>query len=284
MPRIFSGFSSGIEVVPTQFFEELLPEIEDPAELRVTIFVFHLLNQFEGDQRFLFREDFTEQQQFMKSLSEDPDEAEETIEKGAKPDGLLADSEVPDFTRSETGQDPFAALMGAAELPATGFSPRHTAALPEQPGDLNYQPLRMHLQIPSLGMETELVTVPLVQDVWQVKWLGNRAGVLDGTAMPGEGYSVVAAHNTLSGTEYGPFALLNTLEVNDAVMVSGSNGKMKLFRVYASELLDPDDAEKLVSAAEREANSLVLLTCENETAEGGYLNRRAVFAKFISEQ
>lgn len=82
MVQIFSGFSSGIEVVPTQFFEELLPAIDSAAEMKVTLFVFHLLNQFEGDQRFLFREDFSEQAPFMQGLSEDPDEAEALLDEG----------------------------------------------------------------------------------------------------------------------------------------------------------------------------------------------------------
>ena len=54
--KVFSGFTSGIEVVPSQFFEELVPDIESIAELKVTTFAFHLLNQFEGDKRFLLRE------------------------------------------------------------------------------------------------------------------------------------------------------------------------------------------------------------------------------------
>ena len=82
MGRVFSGFSSGTDVVPTQFFEELLPEITDLAELKVTAFVFHLLNQFEGDNRYLFREDFTEQSCFMEGLSEDPAEAEALLDAG----------------------------------------------------------------------------------------------------------------------------------------------------------------------------------------------------------
>lgn len=82
MNQVFSGFSSGIEVVPTQFFEELLPAIDDPTELKVTLFTFHLLNQFEGDQRFLFREDYSEQEPFMRGLSEDPDEAERLLDEG----------------------------------------------------------------------------------------------------------------------------------------------------------------------------------------------------------
>ena len=82
MGQVFSGFSSGIEVIPTQFFEELLPYIGSLAELKVTVFAFHLLNQFEGEPRFLFRDDFSEQEQFMKGLSDDPEEAESLLDEG----------------------------------------------------------------------------------------------------------------------------------------------------------------------------------------------------------
>ena len=82
MKRVFSGFNTGIEVIPTQFFEEILPYIDDPAELKVSVFVFHLLNQFEGDKRFLVRDDFTEQKTFMEGLSDDPAEAEALLDAG----------------------------------------------------------------------------------------------------------------------------------------------------------------------------------------------------------
>lgn len=77
----FPGFNKGTEIVPTQFFEELLPNIRDDAELRVTIFAFYLLNQFDGNFRYLIRSDFTEQAPFMKMLSQDPDEAEEILSR-----------------------------------------------------------------------------------------------------------------------------------------------------------------------------------------------------------
>lgn len=35
----------------------------------------------------------------------------------------------------------------------------------------------------------------------------------------------------------------------------------------------------IASTAENEPGSLILLACENESVEGGYLNRRVVFAK-----
>ena len=41
----------------------------------------------------------------------------------------------------------------------------------------------------------------------------------------------------------------------------------------------PDDMETLAAIAGQEENVLVLVTCENESAAGGYLDRRVVFAK-----
>ena len=124
MMQIFSGFSSGIEVIPTQFFEELLPYIYDPAELKVTLFTFHLLNQFEGDQRFLFREDFTEQTLFMRSLSEDPEEAEQLLDAGlgaAEERGTLLKAMYADkalyFLNSPKGRAALARLEDGTWIP-----------------------------------------------------------------------------------------------------------------------------------------------------------------------
>ncbi len=123
------------------------------------------------------------------------------------------------------------------------------------------------------------MTVPLADDNWQVKWLGEKAGLLEGSALPGQGISVIAAHNTLNNTEYGPFALLSTMGRGDMITVRNKNNELLIYRVYANELLEPDDMQKLAAIAGQEENALVLVTCENEAAEGGYLNRRAVFAK-----
>ena len=164
-------------------------------------------------------------------------------------------------------------------LPETGFSGMHPSELSAQPKELQYNSLRMELQIPTIDAEMELVTVPLADKAWQVKWLQNKAGVLEGSALPGEGISVVAAHNTLNNTEYGPFALLSTVEVNDVIMVNNRLGSMKMFRVYANELLDADGMAQMAAIAGEAENPLILVTCENESTEGGYLNRRVIFAR-----
>ena len=175
----------------------------------------------------------------------------------------------------------FFRLHADCELPATGFSALRPTVLPEQPKELRYTSLRMRLMLPTLDQDIELVTVPRDGNSWAVAWLGTDAGILEGSALPGEGVSLIAGHNTLNDTDYGPFALLSTLEVNDTVMVREESGALKLFRVYANELLEPDDMERLSALAGDDA--LVLLTCENESAAGGYLNRRVVFAKEIQK-
>ena len=174
------------------------------------------------------------------------------------------------------GSPDFYRLFAERELPATGFSGNTSPGA--QPRDVHYRPLDMRIMIPALNVDTELVTVPETESSWEVQWLGDRSGLLEGSALPGEGISVAAAHNTLNSTEYGPFALLGTLKVNDRIMVSNGDGSMMLFRVYANELLEPDDTERLAAVAAEGENTLVLVTCENESAEGGYLNRRVVFA------
>ena len=166
-----------------------------------------------------------------------------------------------------------------SELPATGLPTRVDVPLAVRPEGLNYTDLNMRIQIPTIDVDVELEGVPTMDGVWKVEWLDARAGLLSGTALPGEGYSIVAAHNTLNAEEYGPFALLSTLMDNDRIFVNNPDGSLRLFRVYANELMAPNDMEKLASVAEQEMNTLVLVTCENESVDGGYLNRRVVFAK-----
>jgi LPXTG-site transpeptidase (sortase) family protein len=165
------------------------------------------------------------------------------------------------------------------QLPATGFSSVHATPLSVQPKDLNYHPIQMRIQVPTLELDMELVDVPLEEKTWRVEWLGESAGLLSGSSLPGEGLSIIAAHNTLNSTAYGPFALLSTMEVNDSIFVNGEDNKLTIFRVYANELLDANGMEELLSIAEKTENTLVLVTCENESIDGGYLNRRVIFAK-----
>lgn len=182
----------------------------------------------------------------------------------------------PSFSNGATG---FSSFCRECSLPATGFSSRISMPLSVKPANVNYPSLNLRIQIPSLNVDTEIAGVPTIEESWAVEWLGDKAGLLSGSYLPGEGLTVIAGHNTLNNTEYGPFALLATMNQNDMIFVTKADGNLQRFSVYANELLRPDDMEKLASIADEVENALVLVTCENEAVEGGYLNRRVIFAK-----
>lgn len=166
-------------------------------------------------------------------------------------------------------------------LPHTGFSTRRLTAIREQPAELTYSPLNIQLQVPLLDVNAEVVKVPDEASGWAVEWLGDRAGLLEGSALPGEGISYIAAHNHLNAEEAGPFLFIRDLKENDRIFIRNANGDLMEFSVFANELYGPDDFTLVQQKAQEYEKTLVLITCENESAEGGYLNRRVVFAKPI---
>lgn len=67
----FKGFSPGKTrqtQIPAQFFSDLLPQIDDLAELKITLFCFWALHQKEGKYRFLRRHDFATDAALMQGL------------------------------------------------------------------------------------------------------------------------------------------------------------------------------------------------------------------------
>ncbi|MBQ6508193.1 MAG: class F sortase [Flexilinea sp.] len=167
-------------------------------------------------------------------------------------------------------------------LPATGFPTRFSKPLAIQPETVRYENLSMRIQIPTINVDVELAGVPEIGDTWAVEWLGDRAGMLSGSAMPGEGYTMVAAHNHLNTQEIGPFGFLFDLDENDRIFVNMPDGSLKIYSVYANELLEPNDFSQMASISENEDGSLILVTCENEMINGSYQNRRVVFAKLMN--
>ena len=81
-------------------------------------------------------------------------------------------------------------------------------------------------------------------------------------------------HNTLNTEEYGPFALLSTLEEGDRIFISGSNDQLMIFQVYANEKIGSHDIESLYKVSAAFENTVTLLTCEDEMLTGGYASRK----------
>src|SRR5690242_2073705 len=84
---LFAGFPSGKNPyvpVPEVFFTELLPEIEDMAELKVTLHLFWLLAQKQGNPRCVSDRELLTDGQLLHGLRRqgDPRPAEERLRQG----------------------------------------------------------------------------------------------------------------------------------------------------------------------------------------------------------
>lgn len=162
-------------------------------------------------------------------------------------------------------------------LPATGF-PTHTASqLALRPEGLVYGSTGLTLQIPSLDVIEPIVTVPKTDGIYPVEWLENAVGLLENSSVPGKGFAVLTGHNHLNDTSAGPFLFLSTLEENDRILVTDKTGNVQTFRVYGNHRIAPDAFNTL--ADELTERTLLLVTCEDESADGGYLYRRVILAE-----
>ena len=172
-------------------------------------------------------------------------------------------------------------LEKGTALPKTGFSAASQQRMPEKPLDLNYKPVSYALQIPSAYVDAEIVLVPFLDGEYPVTWLDDKAGLLEGSALPGKGQSVLTGHNHLNTTEFGSFASLNGLKKGDRIFVSrkGYSDKIQIFEVYANMKISENDIDALNRLIAMDPFSLTLITCEDERIEGSYANRRVIAAR-----
>jgi LPXTG-site transpeptidase (sortase) family protein len=121
------------------------------------------------------------------------------------------------------------------------------------------------------------VGVPQTADGWDVSWLGDQAGWLNGTAFPtNAGNSVLSAHVYDAYGRPGPFVHLGALQWGDQLIVHAF-GQMYIYAVRESTLVAPG----AVSSAIRheEYPWLTLITCRDyDEASNSYRTRVVVRA------
>jgi LPXTG-site transpeptidase (sortase) family protein len=167
-----------------------------------------------------------------------------------------------------------------AALPATGFAPDRVTALPRQAesyaglGDL-------WLEIPRLGVQMNIVGVPQSGNTWDVSWLGNQAGWLQGTAFPTwNGNSVITGHVWNADNSAGPFVYLNTLWYGDRIIVHAW-GQQYVYEVRGVTQVRPDST--VAAFQHKDTPWLTLTTCRSWDADKGtYRYRVLVQAALVS--
>jgi LPXTG-site transpeptidase (sortase) family protein len=170
----------------------------------------------------------------------------------------------------------------AGLIPTTGFTPNRVTNLPKQPAGLAYTSTgEMKLEIPSLSINIPIVGVKQVSAGWDLTWLGNNAGYLDGTAYPTwAGNTVLTAHVVDATNTPGPFAYLKELKDGDRVYIH-ANGFRYIYQVEKNTVVSLYNASAVFE--HEEYDWLTLVTCENYSGLlKGYTSRRVVKAVLVS--
>ena len=154
---------------------------------------------------------------------------------------------------------PSSGSAGVSALPETGFAPGQVTRLPMQPAEQAYSAENLSIAIPALGVEAPIVGVPLASG-WDVSWLGNKVGYLEGSAyssLPGN--SLLAGHATDADGNPGIFASLGQLRYGQLVILHAW-GQSYVYEVRTvDEWMKPRDT-RLVNRHE-EYSWLTLVTC-----------------------
>ena len=172
----------------------------------------------------------------------------------------------------------FTVQSRAASLPETGFPMGQVTILPRQPADEAYAATDLTLEIPSLNVSLPIVGVPRTEDGWNVSWLGQSAGWLEGSAFPTwAGNTVLTAHVWDAFNQPGPFVKIKTLRYGDTIEIHAW-GQVYTYEVSENFILwGARNTRKVFQHAEDD--ELTLITCEGyNPLNGNYLFRRAVRA------
>jgi len=154
-------------------------------------------------------------------------------------------------------------------LPGTGFAPGRKTTLPTQPINKAYQALTdVWLEIPKIGIKNAIVGVPLSGKGWDVSWLNNQAGWLEGTAFPTwNGNSVLTAHVYNADGEPGPFENLHQLKWGDQIIVARLGYKEYIYEIRNVKTgVHPDDISAL---GHKDYPYLTLITCSGYDEKSG---------------
>jgi LPXTG-site transpeptidase (sortase) family protein len=165
-------------------------------------------------------------------------------------------------------------------LPGTGFAPGILTARPSQPALKAYIEYGgLWLEIPRLGVEMPIVGVTVIDGEWDVSWLGNSAGYLNGTAFPTlPGNTGITAHVWDANNNPGPFAELKKLQYGDEVRIHAW-GQVYTYEVRYNYQVNPGN---LYPLHHEEYDWVTLLTCEQWSEDSDeYRFRRVVRAVLV---
>ena len=164
-------------------------------------------------------------------------------------------------------------------IPVTGFKAGVVTDMKNVPHEAYLAAGDITLEIPSLGVKIPIVGVPKRDGTWNVSWLEDQAGWLEGSAFPSwNGNSVLTAHVYKFNGQPGPFINLINIKYGDRVIVHAF-GQKYTFVVQTSMSVVPTDRSVM---KHEEKPWLTLVTCRDyDEKTDTYLTRTVVRAALI---
>jgi len=134
----------------------------------------------------------------------------------------------------------------------------------------------LSLEVPDLGIEIPILGVPVQGDEWDVTWLSNQAGYLEGSAFPTfSGNTALTSHIHLADGSPGPFFRLGELRWGDEIILHAF-GQRYVYEVRQVETVRPNDLSVL---RHEELDWITLITCSGyDWQQEAYSSRLAVRA------
>ena len=169
--------------------------------------------------------------------------------------------------------------VGGFIVPVTGFKSGVVTDIASFAKETYTSTGGVTLEIPSLGVKIPIVGVPKKEGTWNVTWLEDQAGWLEGSAFPSwNGNSVLTGHVYLASGLPGPFVNLNAMKFGDKVIVH-AYGQKYIFEVQTNTVVVPTDQSVM---KHEEKPWLTLVTCKDyDEKTKTYLNRVVVRAILV---
>ncbi len=167
---------------------------------------------------------------------------------------------------------------GGFLIPVTGFAPNVVTRLDVETRP-TYDPTGLVLEIPVIKVNAPVAGVQLKDGSWDVSWLQNQVGWLNGTAYPTwTGNSVLTGHTVNAVGQPSIFSKLRQLNVGEYIYVY-DRGYRYTYKVESNKLVQPDDITVL---KHEDKAYLTLITCDAYDEKAGtYLKRIAVRAVLV---
>jgi len=163
-------------------------------------------------------------------------------------------------------------------IPVTGFAPGMVTKL-DGSSRLAFDATSLTIEIPVIQVNTSIVGVESKKGSWDVSWLQNEVGWLNGTAYPTwKGNSVLTAHVVNADGKPGVFSKLKSLGLGEYIFVYGA-GYRYTYKVVSNALVQPTDASVM---KHEDQSFLTLITCDTYDAKTGtYLHRVVIGATLV---